>query len=422
MNLDVLAHEGVTASEAPFEAVERKGRGHPDTICDLLAEQVSKTLERFYLRECGRVLHYNVDKALLVDGRSEPRFSGGKIIEPTKFYLGGGAISSQNGRRFDLDSLIEHAISGWLKDNLRFLRLNENLVWRNEIQQGAASLNSVEDRKVSNDTSVGVGYWPLSPLEQMTLAIEEHMNSSAFKRVHPASGEDIKVMALRRGKAIEIVLACAIVDRYVGDVADYQTKKAAILNDVTRFVNETYGQDDRIALTLNALDDPARGLDGLYLTVTGLSCEGGDSGQVGRGNRVNGLISFLRPQTMEAWAGKNPKSHVGRIYSFAAQSLAQRLSEEIPEIKEATVVLVGKIGSPVDRPADVFADVKMWGHCHGTLQRQAADVLNAAIADGAVFQPDNLTSAPRVRTVRDGEHGSSKMTEGALHHDATASA
>ena len=210
MNLDVLAHEGVSASEAPFEVVERKGRGHPDTICDLIAEHVSKDLEQFYLRQCGRVLHYNVDKALLVGGRSEARGGGGSIIEPAKFYLGDRAMFSLNGRRFDLDAVIEDSISCWLKENLRFLRLNQNLVWHNEIKEGAAALNGVEDRNLSNDTSVGVGYWPLSPLEQMTLAIEEHMNSSAFKRVHPASGEDIKVMAIRRGKAIDIVLACAI--------------------------------------------------------------------------------------------------------------------------------------------------------------------------------------------------------------------
>jgi S-adenosylmethionine synthetase len=191
-------------------------------------------------------------------------------------------------------------------------------------------------------------------------------------------------------------------------VQDYEFKKAAILSDVTSFVNAAYGKEYEIAATLNALDDNAHGTDGLYLTVTGLSCEGGDSGQVGRGNRVNGLISFLRPQTMEAWAGKNAKSHVGRIYSFAAQGLARRLSEEIPEVKEATVVLLGKIGSPVNRPAEVFADVKMWGHCHDdAAQHKASEVLNAAIAEGAVFQRDHLVSAQRVTAERGRQQRSS---------------
>ncbi|WP_292534166.1 methionine adenosyltransferase [Methylocystis sp.] len=47
-----------------FEIVERKGLGHPDTICDEIAEQMSLALSRLYLLECGEVLHHNVDKAL----------------------------------------------------------------------------------------------------------------------------------------------------------------------------------------------------------------------------------------------------------------------------------------------------------------------------------------------------------------------
>ena len=355
---------------------------------------MSHDLAQFYQRRCGRVLHYNVDKALLAGGRSEPHFGGGRIIEPAKFYLGDRAISSFNGRHLDLEGVIEESISCWLKDNLRFLRLNENLVWKSEIREGAAALNGVDERNVSNDTSVGVGFWPLSPLEQMTLAAEDYMNSAEFKKRHPESGEDIKVMCVRRAKAIEIVIACALVDKFVADVDDCIAKKTAILGDIISFLNAAYGKEYRISVTLNALDAPARGVDGLYLTVTGLSCEGGNSGQVGRGNRANGLISFLRPQTMEAWAGKNFKSHVGKIYSFAAQGLARKVNEEKPEVAETTVLLVGKIGSPVDCPAYVFADLKTRADCHSAIQEKAASVLQTAISDGSVFEPAWTVAPP----------------------------
>ena len=394
MNLEVLAYDGVSASEAPFEAVERKGRGHPDTICDLIAEQASSDLRQFYVKQCGRVLHYNVDKALLVGGKAAPAFGGGTIIEPAKLYLGDRAISCLNGHDFNLIGLIDESIAGWLEDNLRFLRLNETLLWKNEIHEGATALNAVEERCVSNDTSVGVGFWPLSTMEQMTLAIEEHMNSREFKQRFPASGEDIKVMAVRHGKAIEVIMACALVGRYIANVDQYTATKTDILDDVAEYLRSTFPQEHHVTLALNALDDPVRGTDGLYLTVSGLSCEGGDSGQVGRGNRVNGLISFLRPQTMEAWAGKNPNTHVGKIYSFAAQDLARRLNEEIPEIKEATVVLVGKIGSPINQPADVFADLKIWGHCRSAVEHHAAELLKTAMSDGAVFVPETLFQEP----------------------------
>jgi hypothetical protein len=47
------------------EIVERKGLGHPDTLCDHLTEELSLGLSRRYLAQFGRVLPYNVDKALL---------------------------------------------------------------------------------------------------------------------------------------------------------------------------------------------------------------------------------------------------------------------------------------------------------------------------------------------------------------------
>lgn len=59
-----------------------------------------------------------------------------------------------------------------------------------------------------------------------------------------------------------------------------------------------------------------------YLTVTGLSAESGDDGQVGRGNRVNGLIAPYRPMSLEAAAGKNPVTHVGKLYNIIAMRIA----------------------------------------------------------------------------------------------------
>jgi S-adenosylmethionine synthetase len=43
------------------EVVERKGLGHPDTICDALADTLSRNLCREYRSWFGEVLHHNVD-------------------------------------------------------------------------------------------------------------------------------------------------------------------------------------------------------------------------------------------------------------------------------------------------------------------------------------------------------------------------
>lgn len=390
MNFETHLNRCQIMNSLPLEVVERKGLGHPDTICDLLAEKISFNLRQYYLKTCGQVLHYNVDKALLVGGRSEPRFGGGKILEPAKLYFGDRAITSFNGQRLNLNELIENSIHQWLEKNLRYLRLGKTLEWKNEIKEGSTILNSVEDRNVSNDTSVGVGYWPLSSLEKLVLDVEGWMNSPQYRNKYPELGEDVKVMAVRRNRNVELILACAMVDQFIVSTEDYFNKKQEVISGLKDDLSKKYSDMFDLSLSLNALDDLKFGLDGLYMTVTGLSCESGDSGQVGRGNRVSGLISFMRPQTMEAWAGKNPKSHVGKIYSFAAQNLARTLVEEVEEVSEATITLVGKIGSLVQEPPYVFGDYKIINENEFQIKEKVLSTLRKTISMSDIFQTQNL--------------------------------
>lgn len=70
--------------ETAVEIVERKGLGHPDTICDAVMESIAQALSRAYREHFGTILHYNCDKGLLVAGQR---------------HLGrGGLCSSQRDR------------------------------------------------------------------------------------------------------------------------------------------------------------------------------------------------------------------------------------------------------------------------------------------------------------------------------------
>ena len=91
--------------------------------------------------------------------------------------------------------------------------------------------------------------------------------------------------------------------------------------------------------------------------MTGTSAEAGDDGKAGRGNRANGLIASCRPMSMEGVAGKNPISHVGKLYNIAADAIAALVVEEIPEIAAAECYLASRIGQPIDQPA--FAQVRI---------------------------------------------------------------
>ncbi|MEM2432469.1 MAG: methionine adenosyltransferase, partial [Candidatus Bathyarchaeia archaeon] len=164
------------------------------------------------------------------------------------------------------------------------------------------------------------------------------------------TGEDIKVMGFRKGRDLDLIISMAFVDRFITDEKCYFERKEDILEDIRRFAEKNFEGVGKISIELNALDVPGRGVDGVYLTVLGTSADGADSGQVGRGNRVNGLISLNRPQCSEAAAGKNPVSHVGKIYNLLTHKIANRIYEEIGLVKEVYVWMLSKIGRPINQP------------------------------------------------------------------------
>ena len=126
---------------------------------------------------------------------------------------------------------------------------------------------------------------------------------------------------------------------------------------------------------VNSADHLASG--SIYLTVTGTSAEAGDDGQVGRGNRVNGLITPCRPMSLEAAAGKNPVSHVGKIYSVLARQIAEAVVAEVKDVRHAECLLVSQIGAPVTRPAIVAVNVVMPDNRRAPEVRKAIEAIAA---------------------------------------------
>ncbi|TDA32392.1 MAG: S-adenosylmethionine synthetase, partial [Hadesarchaea archaeon] len=164
------------------------------------------------------------------------------------------------------------------------------------------------------------------------------------------------VMGVRRGEDVHLTIGMAFVDRFVRDEEDYFRKKAEILEELERFVKERFDFKG-VKVDLNTLDVRGRGESGVYLTVLGTSADGADSGQVGRGNRSNGVIPLTRPMGSEAAAGKNPVSHVGKIYNLLTHVIAKKIHEEVPGITEVYVWLVSQIGRPIDQPSVALARV-----------------------------------------------------------------
>jgi len=153
-------------------------------------------------------------------------------------------------------------------------------------------------------------------------------------------------------------VAMPLLSHLVCSEKEYFDRKALIQKEMRIILNRIAIPDfTDIAVHYNTLDQEGRGLGGVYLSLLGTSAEDADSGQVGRGNRVNGLISMNRPMGTEAAAGKNPVSHVGKIYSLLAHKLAKEVYEISDGIKEVYVFLLSRIGNPIDKPQMVTAQV-----------------------------------------------------------------
>ncbi len=347
--------------ELDAEIVERKGIGHPDTICDYLAENLSRELCLWYLREYGAVMHHNVDKALLVGGVARAEFGGGEVIEPIEIYLVGRAILEKDGKRLDVHDLAVESAKRWLRENIKNLDVERHVVIHTKIKPGSRDLVELFERfqkkgevPLANDTSFGVGYAPLDSLERAVFEAERFLNSEEMKKEHPEIGEDIKVMGVRIRDKFRLTIALAFVGKYIKDIQDYFQKKEEIRKKVKERVEALISRE--VDIFINTAD--SRENNSVYITVTGTSAEQGDDGQVGRGNRVNGLITPYRPMSLEAAAGKNPISHIGKIYNRVANLIAQRVVEEVEEVEEAYCYIVSQIGKPINEPQVLDVSVR----------------------------------------------------------------
>lgn len=333
------------------EMCEHKGIGHPDSLCDGVAQAVSLALNRAYLQAYGRIQHYNVDKALLIGGESQPHFGGGQVLTPMRLILCGRASSLPDA---GLAESVHAAARRYLSKNLRC----DPALFGIEcaVRSGSPNLQQAFVRgmphALANDTSFGIGFAPYSPLEKQVLQLGTLLHSAEFQARFPAAGDDYKVMGARVGDRVTFTVALALIDREIHHAAEY----FAIKQSITEHLRATLASPCDLAV--NTLDDTnAIGVDGIYLTVTGLSAEQGDDGQVGRGNRMNGLITPCRSMSLEAVAGKNPVSHVGKLYNALAWEMARAIVAQVAGVEEATVQLLSRIGQPVDRPALVAVEL-----------------------------------------------------------------
>ncbi|MDO8553432.1 MAG: methionine adenosyltransferase [Candidatus Micrarchaeota archaeon] len=352
MTRNIIIEKGsyIPAPKREVELVERKGLGHPDSIIDGMMEEISRELSKEYINQFGRILHHNVDKGQICGGATEVNFGGGIFKKPIYILLSGRATDKAEGKEIPVQHIAIKTAREYLKKAVRNLDVDSDVEIESRIAPGSADLVDVFLRgpriPFANDTSFGTGYAPLDDLENVTLAIEMHLNSDPYKTAHPEVGEDIKIMGLREGNKLRISVAVAFIAKFVHNIEEYIGFKERIRKDTEDAAKKITTKE--ITVLVNTADDEKN--ESVYITATGTSAEMGDDGSVGRGNRVNGLITPYRSMTLEAAAGKNPVNHVGKIYNVLSFEIARQVVQEVPDVEDITVTLLSQIGKPIDQP------------------------------------------------------------------------
>ena len=354
-NIMVVEATGQFIEDIPVEIVERKGIGHPDTLCDGIAERVSVEYSRWCQQNLGTLLHHNFDKVQLVAGEVDVGYGRGQMIRPIRIQIAGRGTPVFQGQKVPMDDIAIQAAKQHVHEYMRYLDPDRHMVIDSYAGRGAGELQYVVDHVTANDTSFGVSHWPRSGLEHAVYETAQYINYKLLDKF--PVGEDVKVMGLRRDSELTLTVAMPLIATRVDDASAYQEIKRAAEADIQSYAAKLDGR--KVTVAVNTADDVAN--DAVYLTMTGTSAEMGDDGSVGRGNRANGVIAPFRAASLEAACGKNPISHVGKVYNVLALLAAQDIVERVPTVRAVTVYVLSQIGAPLDQPLVATALVRPVG-------------------------------------------------------------
>jgi S-adenosylmethionine synthetase len=319
----------------PNEVVERKGIGHPDSLADALANEISIEFSNHCIERFGCVLHHNLDKLYIGGGHFKNGYGFFDKISPIKIQVNGRISNSFGDIPIDVEKIQKTTVSRYLLKVLPNISTNDFEVIANATQNTKVknwftpeSIADVPDalEVKANDTSFCASHWPPTLTESLTYRLERyfwepeaHITIPKFSEI----GQDIKVFSLRQGKRVEITLCVPTIstltkshDDYNDIIRKYESKLQLIAEEISSPYNV------EVTVRINPHQK-------LYMLGIGSCIECGEEGLVGRGNTISGVISSHRVHTQESWAGKNPVYHTGRVLGYLTLKLARSIGNEL---------------------------------------------------------------------------------------------
>ncbi len=322
-------------STFPIEIVERKGVGHPDSLADALANEVSVAFSQHCLKRFGIVLHHNVDKLYIGAGNFRTDFGSCERLQSIQVFTNGRISNRFGNEEIDIASLQREAVERYLFRVLPSLGTEDIVIapnatqfHRNEHRFAPRDRSDVPDATSprANDTSLCVSHWPPTVSESLAYRLERYFwnaeDGFAVPRFEEI-GQDIKVFVLREERRIEALLSVPTLSRHTSSFRHYLElirHHEFQLTMLGRDIVSPYG------LTLSVRVNPQKNP---YMLGIGSCIECGEEGLVGRGNTILGIIASERTHTQESWAGKNPVYHTGRVLGYLTFKLARAVSTQL---------------------------------------------------------------------------------------------
>src|SRR5574344_361821 len=350
-----------------IEIVERKGIGHPDTLADKLAEELSRQYSIYCLDNFGCILHHNIDKLYIGGGLFLYEKKMIKRYAPIKVVINGRVSNTMNGKVIDLDKLFIPVIKRYLSSVMPRLNpdtdLNINInctqYSKREHWYTPRNKDDVPDSKelFAADTALCVNHGCMTFCEKLAFLLEQSFweysdLGYAFPKYNDV-GQDIKVMISRIDKAIIATVCMPVYKDMYSSTKEYELIVRKHEKRLLSLANEMdINNEYNIQVEINRMPDNSYRN---YSLVIGSCIECGEEGVVGRGNNAQGLISTFREHTVEAPCGKNLRYHTGRVVNFMGINATTRIYKEL-NVKSTLYSLTRNRGS-ITNPFLVYLSV-----------------------------------------------------------------
>ena len=326
--------------------VRRRGVGHPDALCDALAQTVALALARYSHEHFGEVLPHAVTQATILPGEATPRFGGGAVHAPMQLHLSGHTVHRWHAVRVPVEEIATQAVRCWLRDHLHGVDADRHVRIQCHFREATPGPPGHAHPRLATEPVWGDGHAPLRPLETLVLRAERAIACASTRTSDPAAGEDLEVVAIRDESGLQVHAWCCFVDSHLDGAADL----AAVRARVGELMHAALG-DQTARVTVNDGAEHAGCAE--EVTVTGTRAEALRGGTSGRSQGVNGVLAVDGPATELGIAGTDMARDPRRLCQLGAELLSNALLRANPEL---TAVRCRLLALPGDR---LFEDLRV---------------------------------------------------------------